>query len=575
MDKKKKSAFFLQIQLFLQHNRYLVSLLVRTVIFILGLKAINIVSNLLIGRIVDQVSCAETMYLIKEIGILLCLLLINYPISYYTNWNAGNLSAKCIQEMRDYTYHSILKASMECLDNSQTGDILSRVNKDIVSLMDAVNELLTWELSNFIAMLVAMIVCFFMNWKLSLISFIVIPVLAFFQAQTGKPIAGLIKKRAEADGEASSIFVDLLNGLTISKAFGLEKEMCVRYGEKVDYSVKCSTKSFFIEFLMLPIQMALDFLPQIIIVSIGSLFVLNGSMTLGSLLSYILIFNYVTSAIGSLSWEIRDIYHAAGLASRIFDVWNLPQEDMGKKQKEKNSEFPITFENVSFSYKNKNDTLSAINLSIKPHEKVALVGMSGSGKSTILKLILRLYTHDKGKIKVFGNFIEDWDIKELRKHISYVDQNTYLFPKSILDNLRLVNPDASIEQIQEILSKLGLSKLDIHDVVGERGTKLSGGQRQRIAIARALLKECDIIMLDEPTSALDTESEYYIYNVINETIKDKTCIVAAHRLSAIRNFDRIICLEKGKIIEVGNHEELMSQKGVYYQLYREQEKVGE
>lgn len=562
---------------FIDINKKSKNIFILSIILILSESFLKSINNILLGKIVDNATSANMNLIIKGVLIMALLQTIKLPVNYFVTYCVNKLSEQCIKRVRKHTYNHIARGSMKWLDSSKTGDILTRVNNDLGNMTASVNKFLTWEFSNVISFIVGLIACLIVNWKLSLISFTIIPIFAYLQAKTGQPIAELSRKRSEAEGQSMSVFVDFLNGLTISKAFGLENSMYNKYEKSVEKSVKYNVKSFAIEFFMLPLQMLMGIFPQILMLSVGSYFVIKGNMTLGGLLSFVFLSASVTQPINSLSLQIRDIYNLSGLTSRIFKIWDMELEGDGGELTEKSSEKPVVFKDVEFSYNSSdsNKVLNNINFTIDEKEKVALVGTSGCGKSTILKLIACFYSKNKGTINIFGNEIDDWNIKSLRKQISYVGQDAFLFPGSIYDNVMMGKKEAKEDEVKKAIEMVGLDKLDIYAQLGERGVKLSGGQRQRVCIARAILKDAELIILDEPTSALDTESEYYVTIALEKLMHDKSSIIVAHRLSAIRNVDRIICIDNGVIVEEGTHNELINREGLYKRLYKNQLKVGE
>lgn len=289
------------------------------------------------------------------------------------------------------------------------------------------------------------------------------------------------------------------------------------------------------------------------------------------LFSYILLASGAFEAISSLSWQVRNIYDTIGISERIFEIWDVEEERNDGTRSEKTKEEPVSFTQVSFGYNAEKQVLSDISFTVNKGENIAIVGASGSGKSTIMKLLAGFYEKDAGSIEIFGNTLEEWDKEALRKHMSYVGQESFLFPGSIYSNVALGNENATKEQVLACIRAVGLEKLDLYTPVGERGVLLSGGQKQRVSVARALLKDADILLLDEPTSALDTESEYYVKQAVETYTAGKTSITIAHRLSTIRNADRILCMKDGKIVESGSHEELMQKDGVYKSLYMKQQ----
>jgi len=297
-------------------------------------------------------------------------------------------------------------------------------------------------------------------------------------------------------------------------------------------------------------------------------------MNVGGVLTFLLLSDYVLNPIQGLPWTIRGLFTAAGHGQRIFEVWDMPQEEEGSGAVKANlaSENPVVFRDVSFAYHEAVPVLKDMTLSLRPGEKVALVGASGCGKSTALKLLLAFYRHQGGDIFAMGGNSRDYPLTELRQLFSYVGQDAYLFPGTIWQNVKMGKEDATDGQIMGAIRAARVDDLDLHAEIGEGGNRLSGGQRQRVCIARAMVKDAPILLLDEPTSALDTESEYLVSLALDELMREKTTLLVAHRLSAMRGIDRILCIEDGRIAEQGAHEELMQKGGLYFRLYQAQTK---
>ncbi len=338
----------------------------------------------------------------------------------------------------------------------------------------------------------------------------------------------------------------------------------------MDDVVKTNVKSYAMESIMNPLQIAMNFAPIIVLLAIGSYYVINGELTLGVLIAFLMIASNGMGVLGSLSFYIRDMYNTVGIASRIFELWDVETEAAGGVNTEKSNHIPVEFQNVVFGYTEEKEILQGIDFTVEQGDQIAIVGESGCGKSTILKLITAFYTKNSGNIKIFGNNIEHWDLAELRKLISYVGQDSYLFPGSILSNVMLGRPGVTEEEARRSLSAVGMADMDLLSSIGENGGLLSGGQKQRVCIARALVKNADIILLDEPTSALDTESEYIVNKATNLLTKDKTSIVITHKLSTTVHMKKILCLQNGRVVESGTFEELMVLNGVYKSLYDKQ-----
>lgn len=572
MEEKEEVGFIGLLKRFLALNKKSKPYFILAIVLLLIENLILTGNDYLVGKMIDCISDKNMNLFFHFILIIVLLQVVKLFTSYQANYRVNKLSEICIRRMRNYTYDHITKAKMAWLDNSKLGDVLSRINGDLNKMVDVINQFLTWQMSQMLSLVIAVIVCFILNWKLALISFIVIPILAYIQFRLARPVADLGRERSVADGKSNAVFVDLLGGITISKVFGLEKVMQQKYEKELKNSVEANVKSFSLEFVMFPIHMIMHFLPRVIVMVAGGYFVIKQNMTLGALISFVFIADSALEPIGALPWMIRDMYESAGIVSRIFEIWDVDTEDEGGSKTEKASTIPVEFNNVSFAYDDENEILHGVDFTVNNGEKVALVGASGGGKSTIFNLLTAFYEKKGGSITVFGNEIDDWNKEALRKQIAYVGQDAFLFPGTIFENVSFGKQGATEEEVMRVIKMVGLAELPLHEMIGERGVKLSGGQRQRICIARALLKDADIILLDEPTSALDTESEYYVNLAVDELTKNKTSIIIAHRLSAIRNATRIICLDHGVIAEQGSHEELMKLGGVYKELYESQDK---
>lgn len=574
MNAKKERPYLNVLKRFLEINREAIPGFITAVFFLIVSMVLQSGISLCTGNMLDCVS-SQQMDIFIRLSVGLCSLqAVKLVIGYQVNYRINHLSETCVRRMRSYTYEHISRASMRWLDNHKLGDIISRVNGDLNALVEAVSRFLTWEVSDIIRFFVCMVICFIVNWKLSLMSFCMIPVIGFLQMNSGRPIAKLGEKRSEAEGRVSAVFMDFLGGLSISKAFGMEHEISRKYGLEVEEAVKANVKSFRMEFVLFPLQMLLNFLPTLCITALGTYSVLKGQMTLGAMVSFIMIAGNAFEAVGGMSWAVRDIYNTIGIANRVFELWDVETEPEGGTFLEKGSAVPVEFKQVHFGYSREVEILHSVDFCVKPGEQIALVGASGSGKSTIMKLLAGFYEQTEGAIELYGHERKQWSTKALRKHIAYVGQDAFLFPGTIMSNVLLGKKGATEAEAREVLRAVGLEQLDAEAAIGERGVMLSGGQRQRICIARALLKDADLVLLDEPTSALDTESEHQVQEALTKLMRGKTTIMIAHRLSAMHYIDRIICLADGRIVEKGTHEELMKLGGVYRALYEKQAKGG-
>ena len=563
--------FFNTLKRVISINKDYLPFLYITLILLIVNQGLVAFTNYIAGSLTDAITAQNITLFGTYILVLIVAQVLHAFAGYQVNYRVNFLSESFVKRLRSHTYQKITDASMKWLDENKMGDIISRINGDLNALVDQINTFMTWQLAGIITFFVYMITCFIINVKLSVISFCLVPVLGIMQFLTGKPIAKLGEKRSVAEGQANSIFVDLISGLGIIKTFKAEKNLSDKYEKQVKKTVDANVKSFAMEFILNPLQILMGYLPMIIILVVGSRMVMAGEMTLGMLFSYILLSSGALDSVSSLSWQVRNIYNTIGISERIFEIWDVEEEKNDGTIGEKKTKEPVRFSHVSFGYNEENQVLSDISFEVKQGEHLAIVGASGSGKSTIMKLLAGFYERDDGSIQIFGNPLEQWDKEKLRRHMTYVGQDSFLFPGSIFSNVALGNEKATEEEVLSCIRVVGLDQLGLYTPVGERGVLLSGGQKQRVSVARALLKDADILLLDEPTSALDTESEYYVKQAVEQYAAGKTSITIAHRLTTISNADRILCMKDGRIVESGIHEELMLKDGVYKSLYLKQQ----
>lgn len=563
--------FFKTLKRVMSINKDYLPFLYITLILLIVNQGLVAFTNYIAGSLTDAITTQNITLFGKYILVLIAAQVLHAFAGYQVNYRVNFLSENFVKRLRSHTYQKITDASMKWLDENKMGDIISRINGDLNAMVEQINTFMTWQLAGIITFFVYMVTCFIINVKLSLISFCLVPILGIMQFLTGKPIAKLGEKRSVAEGQANSIFIDLISGLGIIKTFKAEKNLSDKYEKQVKKTVDANVKSFAMEFILNPLQILMGYLPIIIILLVGSRMVMDGEMTLGMLFSYILLSSGALDSVSSLSWQVRSIYNTIGISERIFGIWDVEEEKNDGTIGEKTAEEPVRFSHVSFGYNEENQVLSDISFQVSPGERIAIVGASGSGKSTIMKLLAGFYERDEGSIQIFGNPLEQWDKEKLRRHMTYVGQDSFLFPGSIFSNVALGNENAKEEEVLACIRAVGLDNLDLYTPVGERGVLLSGGQKQRVSVARALLKDADILLLDEPTSALDTESEYYVKQAVEQYAVGKTSITIAHRLTTISNADRILCMKDGRIAESGTHDELMQKDGVYKSLYLKQQ----
>ena len=563
--------FFPILKRYIAFNRALCPLGIAAMLMILAQSGLNAFARVKTGDLIDDITSGRNHVLLPMILVIVGVQLVIFVLNYFSNLGTRRLLEDSTRRMRDYTFERISTSRMSWLEGAQTGDIVSRVNGDLNDLAGKLNGLLSYRLPDFVFFAVSLGVCIWLDWKLSLLSFTLIPLLGFLQGLTGKPIAALEKKRAEADGQAVALAANLIGGLAIAKAFHLGDSLKRKFDAHVDEAARVGVKSFMTEFAMNPLQTLMMFVPRLLITGMGVYFVLRGEMTAGGLIAFLTLADNVTGPINGLSWTIRNIYGTVGIAARVFDVWDVEvEDDRGTQTRPAPGAAPVAFRGIHFAYAGKEKLFNGLSFTVNAGERVAIVGTSGAGKSTLLKLIARFYDAADGEIDLFGHRERDWELAALRSHIAYVNQEALLFPGSIRENVLMGKPDATGEELADVLRAARIDDLDIDVPIGERGVRLSGGQRQRVCIARAMLKGAQLILLDEPTSALDTESEYLVTQALEALTHGRTTLIVAHRLSAIRQADRILCIDGGRVAEQGTHAGLMEAGGLYRRLYENQ-----
>ncbi|MBO9609660.1 MAG: ABC transporter ATP-binding protein [Paenibacillaceae bacterium] len=557
------------MQRYLSVNAKHASVLVSTILFSLLTSVVLSVMTQCLHAIIDNYGATGSI-VHKQTALLLISLAVFIPSQYLQQFLGIKYGELCDRTMRDKTFAIVSGIDKQTLDAQRMGDILSRANSDLGQINGALQNYFSVRLPQQIIGLVALIISLLISWQLTLFSLAIVPVIALLQVKISAPLTRFILQWQQAAGESLSIASNLMSGYEVAKAYNLGERLRHRYDAAVDRAAVGGINANRATILLSPLGQVLFFLPQIIICGFGVYLASIHHITSGGVMSVIILSVFIGSPIGNFSSVLADFKTARGCASRVFELWDLSPERTGGTERKPEGD-TILFDNVVFSYPDKQPVLNGLSFSVKRGEQIALVGASGSGKSTAIKLLMALYRKHGGEISLFGHDVEAWSTDALRDHISYVGQETYLFAGSIWDNVAMGNRGATNEHIQAAIDAALLNDIDAKREIGERGLRLSGGQRQRVAIARAMVKDAPLLLLDEPTSALDTQSENLVSEALRRLMRGRTTIVIAHRLSALRNLDRVLCLQDGRIVESGTHEQLMMLQGVYYRLYKSQE----
>jgi ABC-type multidrug transport system fused ATPase/permease subunit len=414
---------------------------------------------------------------------------------------------------------------------------------------------------------------------LTVIVYPVLFIIAHILTRYSHALSDISRKEREAASKFLVKIQETLMNPELVKAFSIEKVMNERANEALNMRAEVEKKATTTLAITNGVAVLGSFVPGFIAAAVGVLFLAKGWITVGFLVSFVQI--AITRIGGILNMAadfLTSTRRAEASAARVSDMSSLTYERKnGETSLPEATNKVISFKDVSFSYPNKKKALENISFDINKGETIALVGPSGCGKSTILKLILGFYEAQEGDIYIFERNIKQWNLSALRSVISIVFQDLFLFPVSIRENLMAVKPDASEEELRKAINAAELESFisglpkNIETIIGERGVNVSGGQRQRLTIARTFIKNSSILLLDEPTSALDSVTEAGLQRSLTRLSEGKTTIIVAHRLKTIRNADRIFVVEKGEIVQIGTHDELIGVEGTYRRLYEKQD----
>ena len=475
-------------------------------------------------------------------------------------------------------YQHVLGLPMNFFGTRKVGEIVSRF-MDASKIRDAISSATLSIMIDTLMALVGGVVLFTQNHLLFGIAVIVVALYGIIVFAFNKPVKKINEKQMEDNSQVTSYLVETLNGIETVKAFHAEDKAQAKTDRLFVKLLKSVFKGGMITNAQQTLTGAISTIGGTVILWVGVVSVLNGNMTLGSLLTFNALLAYFLDPVKNLINLQPTMQTAIVAAERLSEILDLELEktaDENRKLSPQSLNYPIKIENLDFRYGTRKLVLENINMNIGAGEKIALVGESGSGKTTLSKLLMNFYPWEKGEIFIGDYNLKDINLESLRNRIAYISQDIFLFSGTIRENLELGNEDATLEDIIEAckLSKADefINKLPLRyeTMLEENGANLSGGQKQRLAIARALLKKPDILIMDEATSNLDSITEKAIEKTINNLSKNITTIIIAHRLSTIMRCDKIFVMEQGKFIEQGTHQELIEQKGRYYNLWKDQ-----
>ena len=486
-----------------------------------------------------------------------------------------------IAQLRAQVQKKLLTLPISFFDNNKSGALVSRVMSDVEGVRNLVGTGLDQLIGGSVTAVVAFVFLIKINAMMTLFVFLPVGLFGFIALKAFGYIRPIFRERGKINAEVTGRLTETLNGVRVIKGFNAEEQENKGFEKGVDRLYQNVKKSLTATALMTSSSTFLLGMATVGIMGMGGYFIMDGSMSNGDLVSFLLFLGFMVAPIVQMSNIGSQLTEALAGLDRTQELMSMTEEDDPEVRKVMIEDFrgDIVFDDVSFSYEEEKEVLHNISFEAKTGSVTALVGSSGSGKSTIAGLAATFLNPSDGKVSLDGQDLAEVNLNSFRKHLGVVLQDDFLYEGTIRENILFPRPDASEEEllaaVEAAYVKEFTDRFDdgLDTVIGERGVKLSGGQRQRISIARAMLANPKIIILDEATSNLDTESESFIQKSLNVLMKDRTTFVIAHRLSTIQQADQILVIEDGRIAESGKHEELLEAKGRYYELYTYQSRI--
>jgi ATP-binding cassette, subfamily B, bacterial len=561
---------------------------------------LTVATPVLAGRVVDAIVDGDSERTVVVLALIIAgIALLDAGVGIAERWQSAKIGEGLILDLRRSVFSHVQKMPIAFFTRTRTGALVSRLNNDVIGAQRAFTGILSGIVSNLIALLLTLGVMLQLSWQITLIALILLPMFVIPARRMGSRLAALQREAANHNSSMTTQMTERFSapGATLVKLFGRPDQEEMEFTERAGRVAHIGVRTSILQYLFMTALTLVSALALALVYGLGGFMALAGSLEAGTVVTLALLLTRLYGPLTALSNARVDAMTALVSFERVFEVLDLKPMIQEKPDAEDVPEGPVSveFDDVRFGYPAAEDVslasleevatldtrggeeiLHGVSFRVEPGQMVALVGSSGSGKSTIAALTPRLYDINEGAIRISGIDVRDLSFASIRRTIGMVTQDGHLFHDTVRENLRFVQPDATEDELWEALYKARLGELieslpdGLDTVVGEHGYRFSGGERQRMTIARILLARPRVVILDEATAHLDSTSEAAVQEALNEALIGRTSIVIAHRLSTIRNADQILVLEQGEIVERGTHPELLARNGRYTELYRTQ-----